>query len=256
MSLSLLKKASLITLCVLALSACKIRVEVPTGGYVETESGSFICHSGQSCDVDVIDIYFDEVFVAVPDEGMFFNGWKKRNRGLFGGSHDPAAIDTFNLAGEESMMSILESDEVFYLSPTFSSECTRECDISSITLYEPGLGFFSEPKIVAWPYADNGIISAQILGIPQPTTYSINTFELVAQGSDYTISNVQAYDQYSLANVFFDGLREGQIIRDGESLEFELISGLTGGGTAKPTFSFEILETGDTFQASYTFQSN
>ena len=108
-------------LCLL-LGACKIDIEVPTSGSVTTISESMGCAAGEVCSVDVTDIYFDETFVAEPDEGFVFAGWQKKSRGLCGGNTTPCRLFTSGFAGNEILMPFLENpDEVFYLQPTFRS---------------------------------------------------------------------------------------------------------------------------------------
>ncbi len=243
--------------CLFAISACKIRIEVPAGGYVTTESGAITCDSNQRCDVDVLDIYFNETFIAVPNRGKYFNGWAEGDRQLYPGMYVPALIVTTGLAEFPEWIAFIESDETFYLSPTFSSECTHECTVSSLKLLsEDRFGFFTGPKELPFPYSSTANVSATISGIPQPTTYTIDSFILEAEGSDFTIANVRAYDRTNNVRPIFDGIREGTIIRDGQRVEFSLVSPLTQGRTVQLTFSFKILETGDTFTSNISFRSN
>lgn len=106
-------------LTTLALTACKVQVNVPDGGKVVTETENFSCESGNSCEVSVVDIFFDETFVAVPDDGYTFGQWRKRDRGLCGGSDQPCRLFTAGFAGNAALMAFLERDEVFYLDPIF-----------------------------------------------------------------------------------------------------------------------------------------
>ena len=54
------------------LSACRIEIKTPTSGAVSTTSGNINCAAGQLCDIDLVDIYFDEEFVARPASGFVF----------------------------------------------------------------------------------------------------------------------------------------------------------------------------------------
>ena len=94
----------------LFLAACKIKVIVPEGGAVRTESGAIECAAGKTCNVNVTDIFFNEVFVAHPDDGMEFSGWKKRDRGFCGGSTEPCTLTT------EASKMLLDATEKFNLS--------------------------------------------------------------------------------------------------------------------------------------------
>ena len=106
----------------LTLAACRIEVIVHEGGIVKTESGNFECTSAeQPCFVDVTDIFFNEKYMAQPDEGMVFAGWKTRHRGFCGGSTDPCVLHTAGFEGNDDLMPFLENpEEVFYLEATFS----------------------------------------------------------------------------------------------------------------------------------------
>lgn len=119
----------------LSLSGCKIRVAVPEGGKVIAESGNYECLAGEVCLIDVYDVYFDETFIADPDAGWKFVGWKKRLRGLCGGRDQPCHLTTKAFLGNEVLMMILESDKVFYLKPVFVECDTRDkgCDGFELT---------------------------------------------------------------------------------------------------------------------------
>jgi len=102
------------------LSACKVQVDVPQGGHVVSVNGGFECSSGQSCEIEVKSTDFEAAYVAIPDEGHRFSGWRKKDRGIFGGSENPEVrISTAQFEGNEVLMSFLSSDEIFYLEPSF-----------------------------------------------------------------------------------------------------------------------------------------
>ena len=111
-----------VSLTFLSLAGCKIKITVPEGGNVTTESGSYDCRSGQVCTIDVYDIFFDETFIAVPDSGSKFLSWRKKHRGLCGGNNKPCHLFTTGFLGNDALMAILESDTVFYLTPVFEAE--------------------------------------------------------------------------------------------------------------------------------------
>ena len=75
---------TLILIAFLAITGCKIRIVVPEGGRVTTSSGAYNCTAGKTCDIDVVDIFFDQTFTAQPAQGYDFTGWQKRDRGLCG----------------------------------------------------------------------------------------------------------------------------------------------------------------------------
>ncbi|MEP5764035.1 MAG: VCBS repeat-containing protein [Halieaceae bacterium] len=109
-----------LTLSFVALCGCKIEVVVPPGGSVATESGSLFCAAGNNCAVEVSDLEFDEIFTATADSGYLFAGWKRREKGLFGGSTDSSVRWFTSIAeGNEFLESLLDADLVFYLEPIF-----------------------------------------------------------------------------------------------------------------------------------------
>jgi len=113
-------RLSLILIAATALSACKILILVPVGGSVTTQSGAYTCAAGQLCEIDVVDLFFDEVFIAAPKQGYVFLGWRKVDRGLCGGNIAPCHLFTSALEGHDVLLSILASDEEFALEPTFA----------------------------------------------------------------------------------------------------------------------------------------
>lgn len=108
-----------LALAFLTLAGCKLQIDVPVSGKVITESGGYECYSGQICNIDIYDIHFDETFVAEPDQGFKFVGWKTRDKGLCGGEGLPCHLFTTGFLEQDSLMTVLESDEVFYLEPVF-----------------------------------------------------------------------------------------------------------------------------------------
>jgi Protein of unknown function (DUF3089) len=127
--------AAVVAITLLLLGGCKIKITVPAGGKVITESGSYECQSKQVCTIDIYDIFFDEIFLAIPDSSYTFAGWKKKQRGFCGGSNKPCHLLTTRFAEYEVLMKILESDEVFYLEPVFTKQSTAPSDINPYATY-------------------------------------------------------------------------------------------------------------------------
>uniref|UniRef100_UPI002632F591 hypothetical protein n=1 Tax=uncultured Marinobacter sp. TaxID=187379 RepID=UPI002632F591 len=128
--------------------------------------------------------------------------------------------------------------------------------IEPLQFRESGGLFGGTYNEVAMPYFSSSSVSTSVTGVPAPTTYSLDTFKLTAQGQDFTIVNLVSTDNTSQVTPFFAGLSEGVTVAEDTELEFELISPLTRGATVDLNFSFEVLETGETFSASYVFSSN
>ena len=113
------------SLVILLLSSCKLRVVVPEGGTVESKSTTYSCASGQTCEINVVDLFFDESFVAKPASGYKFKFWKKGDKRFCGhkktacnlstSGHDPSVTEVIS--------NFLSTEEVFYLQHVF--ECSQ-----------------------------------------------------------------------------------------------------------------------------------
>lgn len=108
-------------LAITLLASCKIKVIVPEEGLVTTESGAHTCRAGQTCEIDVVDLFFDETFIAEPAAGFVFKSWKKQDRGLCGGKREPCRLFTSGFEGNDVLMAFLENDEEFLLEPVFEN---------------------------------------------------------------------------------------------------------------------------------------
>lgn len=110
-----------VLLCIF-LSACRLELEVPTSGSLSTTSGNVSCAAGEVCSVDIMDVYFDETFVANPGAGFMFNGWAAKHRGLCAGRTTPCHLYTSFFEGNEALTGILnDAGQEFYLEPDFRS---------------------------------------------------------------------------------------------------------------------------------------
>lgn len=113
------RAGTLALLAMIALTGCKLEVRVPPGGSVMTADGSFNCNGGQTCVIDVVDIFFDQTFVAMAAQGYRFDGWKAREGNLCGGQQGYCTLSTAEFEGHPELMAILESSESFRLEPHF-----------------------------------------------------------------------------------------------------------------------------------------
>jgi VCBS repeat protein/hemolysin type calcium-binding protein len=112
---------SSILLC-FTLLGCKIEITVPEGGRVVSESGTYECFAGQVCAVDVVDIYFNEKFEAIPDDGWVFRKWKSRPGYFCGGLKDTCDLSTILFKGNDVLISVLQLDIVLFLEPSFRKD--------------------------------------------------------------------------------------------------------------------------------------
>ena len=112
-------------LVVVTLASCKIQIEVPTGGSVASQSGNYTCAEGKTCVIDVVDLFFDETFVARPKAGYEFVRWKKKAGGFCGAGKarfKPCHLYTSVFEGIPVLEQFLARDDVFYLQPVFALE--------------------------------------------------------------------------------------------------------------------------------------
>jgi hypothetical protein len=109
---------------------CKLRITVPQGGHVTTESGGYDCAEGDVCTIDVVDIFFDEKFTAVPKSCYGFKSWVQYDSvfSFCGNSNGACLLNTKLFGSFEALMAILESDQMFFLQPEFEAEtgCLEE----------------------------------------------------------------------------------------------------------------------------------
>jgi hypothetical protein len=109
----------LIVAALLVLTGCKLEIRVPQGGMVVSTDGAYICQAGQTCEIDVVDLFFDQTFIAQPATGYYFNHWKGDDHYLCGGETGPCALATAGFEGHPALQALLESDQTFYLEPKF-----------------------------------------------------------------------------------------------------------------------------------------
>lgn len=104
----------------LMLTACKLVLEPTPGGSVVSESGSIWCDGGATCEIPVTDTEFSETFIAEAAPGFYFRRWRGGKNTLCALSVDECALSTQHFGSNDFLMSILGSDEKFYLWPVFS----------------------------------------------------------------------------------------------------------------------------------------
>jgi len=153
---------------------------------------------------------------------------------------------TADLAGSYVAGLIVNDGAEESASATVSIEATSPV----IRLYQSS--FFGESE-KSWPYFSSGMVSASILG---STTYTLDEFKLKAVGQNFTIANLVATDFSFTVTPVFVGLADGDVIVDGTEVTFTLVSPLTGGVRTNLSYKFEILETGERFEATRSLQTN
>jgi len=111
--------AVVFSMCLSLLMGCRLQIEASKGGSISTYSGTYGCAASSICKIDIKDDYFDETFIANPEPGYVFLGWEKKFKSFCGGSNKPCHLATTGFSEYENLMSLLETDEVFYLTPIF-----------------------------------------------------------------------------------------------------------------------------------------
>ena len=138
------------------LTSCKIKIVVPEGGSVVNASGGFSCASGETCEVDVVDFFFDQTAVATPGAGYRFKAWKKGDRRFCGGDKKPCRIYTVGLNSNEALAKLMtaffESDEVFYLQPVFEAATLRTLETPCGPYPDPSTSDYVLPYKVGESY--------------------------------------------------------------------------------------------------------
>jgi hypothetical protein len=137
-------------------------------------------------------------------------------------------------------------------------EVNSTIDTVVISVEVESIKLFVEDFLSGWsergmPFSINGVSTASILGV---SYYEISKFKLTAAGNDFVIRNLSATDANSVVVPYFDGLRNGQIIADGTTVEFSIVSPLTGGSQANLNYYFSIEGTNKTFSYSVLLQTN
>lgn len=132
----------LLVIAVLMLASCKIRIIVPAGGSVTTSSGAYTCASGKTCDIDVVDFYFDQTFLAMPATGYTFKYWSDAESRWCPKDTKPCRLLTTLFIGDwvPAILPWLESDTVTYLQPVFEKTGASACYNSTISSPRPFLG--------------------------------------------------------------------------------------------------------------------
>ncbi|MEH6585028.1 MAG: hypothetical protein V7720_00645 [Halioglobus sp.] len=146
----------------LLISGCKVQIEVPKGGHVTSESSAYICHEGERCILEVNDTEFAEAFIAVPNQGYKFDGWKNVKAGLCGDVKSACELTTVNFKGNDALLSVLYSDDKFRLVPIFSQNNSGSPQAPMSTAYNPVYWSNLEKDIQAEKYTGNSYMYSSL----------------------------------------------------------------------------------------------
>ena len=113
------------------LAACKIEVTVQEGGIVSSED--YVINAGQTVVIDVSDLFFEQTFTAQAAPGYEFSSWLRAPRHFCGNTSAPCELRTGADFASGPLASILASDQIFFLTPTFVCVDDAVCGASGTT---------------------------------------------------------------------------------------------------------------------------
>jgi hypothetical protein len=126
-----------------------------------------------------------------------------------------------------------------------------------VTAFKPALSLSavigSESFPQDWPYKPDPINMSigctPTADVVCPNSYGLAKFRLNAQHQDFTITNLTAVNLTAGSDVqpTFERLANNQVVRAGETVEFELSTPSTNSQEVSLRYSFSISETGKTF---------
>lgn len=119
--ISRLVKIASILLAAGVVAGCKLAVIVPSGGDVQSLSGTRNCSGGSLCEFTVTETTFNETFTAVARPGYVFNRWQAGPGFLCAGSTNPACVanNTGLSSGEPAIGAVIAGGSLFYAMPLF-----------------------------------------------------------------------------------------------------------------------------------------
>ena len=126
-----------------------------------------------------------------------------------------------------------------------------EPSLPSVQLLEDNSPFAD--RVINLPSSSTNLANVTIAG---SDSYTLDKYELQVSGAQATLINIVATDRNGFTSPQFVGLSEGMVVPAGSAVEFSLVTGLSGGRTSDLLFSFEVMETGDSFSSVYVFRSN
>ncbi len=110
-------KSLLFVVSIVLLSGCKLAVINVEGGEVQS-IGSGTCVAGTVCIINVADTTFSETFIAVPDQGWYFEKWNSGDGFICGGSSDrECSVSNEGASGNAALEALIASSETFFLMP-------------------------------------------------------------------------------------------------------------------------------------------
>ncbi len=128
---------------------------------------------------------------------------------------------------------------------------------SALTLLSMDSG--QSGQIQPWPYTNSVAMNGGVNCVDTACDdFPVASFRLEASGRASTVANLAAVNLTDNTGVaaYVVGLANGQVIAEGQSVEFQLMSQATGGQTVALMYTFSILETGEVFSFNVELKTN
>lgn len=233
-------------------TGCKIRLSTSGDGTINSVSGNFFCPANAFCgEVNVSTTEFDETFVAQPQNGSVFIGWRARNRGFCGGNLDECRLFTSGFVGNDTLLGFLDSDEVFFLEAVFQDDAGSGVGNASSCfnpdIYSVGLS----ARLVLRDTEDGETVQETLDFLNEPTTVNgVSAVRRVQNGSAQSLSGGGSEGLRGVETFILEGQRVRTL-----SETFEITGSEPRGGSEfydPGRLDRFDLAAGDTFTQEYT----
>ena len=113
-------KAVLIASLTSVLAGCFLELNVPTGGDVQSDSGTRDCLESTICSFETTDTDLNESFMAVARPGYKFVKWQEGDAYLCAGQTDPTCVTNNTIhTGNPTVEAFIATDNVLKIKPVF-----------------------------------------------------------------------------------------------------------------------------------------
>ena len=109
-----------VTVLLFTLTGCPFYLHAPPGGSIVSQSGTYSCAAGKTCEIPITNTNFNELFIADPAPGYIFLHWKKRNRGICAYKSGPCRITSGPFEGQPKLLRLLDTNQALNLEAVFS----------------------------------------------------------------------------------------------------------------------------------------
>lgn len=237
------------------LTGCRVRVDVPEGGHVNVAE-SYSCFT-LHCVEEVLNNDYKAVYEAFPDHGYVFVEWDRGDGFLFGGETNPRVeIDASVAKTNLSFQKVIDSDQTFFLRPIFALENYDTAPQGQPDLFQLDCDACQGPMPVDWGVPLRQEVSLGIYGGRWVVSdvFVLATFVIYANEYDYKLQDLTALVEGQAGVAYFDGIRNGQVLRKGSHTIFRLVTTVPdsalGFNYVKAKYSFNVAGTGANFDVT------